>query len=352
MDREPQRVPSETAPSEDERRERKREWNRRYRESHADELREKNRRWRAEHPEKLKEYRARYRAEHLEQLRRTNRERERARLAKARKAAAEAERRRVKGRERYAADPEAHREYQRERRKAQRAADPVGYREAKKQRNKRWRDSHRDEQNAKLRAKHRDNPEAKRAAAERYYAEHGAEVRERRRAYYWANREQQLEKQRRWRAREKRRREVGLPPRRLHRVTAAERAANVDAADEFFARKRTREDVKRMRRELRTTPVELAQWNRASARTRIASAISADTDAVKPVKSSERRREDENLKAPRSKVEIAAAEAARMDAIACEINDRLRQTPRRPQANRPRHAPTPTSPTTSGGLSL
>ncbi|WP_344739120.1 hypothetical protein [Microbacterium awajiense] len=257
----------------------------------------------------------------------------------------------MKARERYAADPKANLEYQRKRRRAQRAADPEGYREAKKQRNKRWRDSHKDEQNAKLRAKHRDNPEIKRAAAERYYAEHGDEVRERRRAYYWANREKQLEKQRLWRAREKRRRELGLPPRRLHRLTASERAANASAADEFFTRPRTPDEVKAIRREPKTSARELARWNRSSARARLAAGIDADSDAIRPVMAS-RRRESEREAAARRKREAAAAEAARMDAIAREINDRLRHEPRRSPTTRRRPVRRATPPSTSGGLSL
>ncbi|WP_431779935.1 hypothetical protein [Microbacterium aurantiacum] len=337
--------------SAEERRERDRERRRRYRETHADEVRERNRRWKAEHPEKIKEYRDRFRANHIERIRKENRERERARAAKARRAATAAERRRVKGRERYAADPETHRDYQRERRRAQRAADPEGYREAKKQRNKRWRDSHKDEQNAKLRAKHRDNPEIKRAAAERYYAEHGDEVRERRRSYYWANREKQLEKQRLWRARERRRRELGLPPRRLHRVTASERAANASAGDEFFTRSRTPEELKAIRREPKTSARELARWHRSSTRARLAAGIDGDTDAIRPVTAS-RRRESEREAAARRKREADAAEAARMDAIAREINDRLRHEPRRSPTTRRRPVLRATPPSTSGGLSL
>ncbi|WP_137846468.1 hypothetical protein [Microbacterium sp. 2FI] len=339
------------AASEEERAARRRESDRRYRERHADSIRENRRRWKAEHPDKVKEYRDRFRERHLERVREQNRVRERARADAARKAADAAERRRVRSRDRYAADPEAHLAYQRERRQAQRAADPEGYREAKKQRTKRWHDAHRDEENAKLRAKHRDNPEPKRAAAERYYAKHGDEVRERRMAYYWANREKQLEKQRQWRAREKRRREVGLPPRRLHRVGAAERAENAAAAEDFFARVRTTEEVKAMRREPETPAHELARWLRASARVRIAAGIADDSDPTRPVSASEVRAR-ERLAAAESKRNADAAEAARMDAIARAINDQLRLAARRPQSQRHAHAPLPTPPIQTGGLSL
>ncbi|MEV8367975.1 hypothetical protein [Microbacterium sp. NPDC064584] len=338
-------------PTDEERRERERERRRRYRETHADEARERNRRWKSEHPEKIKEYRDRFRANHLERIRKENRERERARAEKSRRVAAAAERRRVKGRERYAADPHAHNAYQLERRTAQRAADPARYRRAKNERNKRWISAHREEFNAKLRLAYRDNPEPKRAANQRYYAEHGDEVRERRRAYYWANREKQLEKQRLWRAREKRRRELGLPPRRLHRVTARERAANASAADEFFTRPRTPDEVKAIRREPKTSARELARWNRSSARARLAAGIDADSDAIRPVMAS-RRRESEREAAARRKREAAAAEAARMDAIAREINDRLRHETRRSPTTRRRPVRRATPPSTSGGISL
>ena len=337
--------------SEEERLRRERASRGRYRETHVDSIRERNRRWKAEHPEKVKEYRARFRATHLEQIRRENRERERARAARAREAASKVELRRVRARERYAADPHAHNDYQRERRKAQRAADPAGYRAAKNERNKRWLSAHRDEFNAKLRLKHRDNPEIKRAANSRYYAEHGEKVRERRRAYYAANREQQAENQRQWRAREKRRREVGLPPRRLHRVSAAERQANAAAADVFFSRVRSPEEVKVLRRERKTLDRERARLIRASRRERIAAGIASDTDPVRPVRRSQRR-ESEREAAARLRREARAAEAARLDDIAREINARLRQTPRRTQPSGPRHAPTPAPPMTSGGLSL
>lgn len=316
------------AKTEEERIERQRARNRRYREAHREQTRENLRRWKAENPDKVKEYAARFRERHLEQVRKQNRDRERAKAAKARRAHDAAERRRVKGRARYWADPDTHRDYQRERRAAQRAADPEGYRLAKKQRNKRWRDSHKQQENAKLRAKHRDNPEIKRAAAERYYAEHGDKVRERRKAYYWANREKQLEKQREWRAREKRRRGAGLPPRRLHRVSATERAANIVAADEFFAAPRSSEQIATMRDGVKTSKRELARWARDSERARAQFAFTTRTDPVMPLSASARREQERALAAARRR-EADAAEEARLDAIARAINDQLRYEPRR-----------------------
>lgn len=337
--------------SEEERLERKRADGRRYRDSHAEEMRQAKRRWREANPEHVKEYAAQYRERNLERVRRDNRDRERARTARIRKGAAAAERNRERGRARYAADPQAHLEYQRERRKAQREADPEGYREAKRLRTKRWHDKHRERENEKLRLKHRDNPEIKRVAAEKYYAEHGDKVRERRKAYYWANREKQLEKQRQWRERERRRRNAGLPPRRLHRIGGDERRANLAAADEFFAGVPSREEIKAMRRGPKPSAEELARLDRVHARARLAWALQEDPDLVEPVHASERRARDRAAAAERKR-EAEAAEQARMDAIASVVNDRLRQASRRPPANRAHRAPLPPAITQSGGLSL
>lgn len=331
------------------RRARKRESRRRYAEVHREEVAERLRAWKAAHPGKVKEYRARFRERHLEQVRRENREGERRRAAKKRTAEAAAERRRVRARERYALDPAGNGEYQRQRRAAQRAADPDGYREAKRARNKRWRDRHREEQNAKRREKHRDNPDAKRESAARYYQTHGEQVRERRRAYYHANRDAQLEKQRQWRGREKRRRDAGLPPRRLHRTTAAERAANRGAAVEFFERERTPEQIAILKEELRTPDDAIARWERDSERARIASAIAADTDFTRPLTASQMRHR-ERERAARQKQVAREAEEARMDQIARAINDRLRTHPRSVRSHN--NAPTPHILDTSGGPSL
>lgn len=337
----------------DERRERRRASAQRYRETHGDELRERTRLWKAAHPDKVKEYRDRFNAQHREQVLEDKRDYERARAAKERRAAATAERRRARQRERYAGDPDTHREYQRTRRAAQRAADPEGYREAKKQRNKRWRDGHRDEQYAKLRANHRDKPELKRAAAAKYYALHGDQVRERRRAYYRAHREQQLAKQSEWREREKRRLAVGLPPRRRHRVTAEQRSANGAAADDFFARVWSADDIAAMRRRVagsavhpESTPDELlAAFERQSKRQRIAHALVTDATFADRMRVAE-----ERARAAADRRRQSATEEARQDAIARAINDRLRTQPRRRTPRRSGAAPhtTPGGPSAKG----
>ena len=56
---------------------------------------------------------------------------------------------------------------------------------------------------------------------------------------------------------QRRRARAGLPERRLHRVLAAERRHNAAAADAFFARKRSREEIARIREQDVPTPPEL-----------------------------------------------------------------------------------------------
>ena len=56
---------------------------------------------------------------------------------------------------------------------------------------------------------------------------------------------------------QRRRARAGLPDRRLHRVLAAERRHNAAAADAFFARKRSRGEVARIREQDLPTPPEL-----------------------------------------------------------------------------------------------
>ena len=57
----------------------------------------------------------------------------------------------------------------------------------------------------------------------------------------------------------RRRARAGLPDRRLHRVLVAERRYNAAAADAFFARKRSREEIARIRVQDAPTPPELVQ---------------------------------------------------------------------------------------------
>ena len=218
-------------PGWEERRQREREARRRYRESHADRMREYKRAWREHNAAHIREYRAAYDAAHPDEKRaEARRYAEKKQRERRRKQARQASSQKY-----YEANKAKHHEYTRQWRLRKLAEDPDGYRAARALIQRRWYEKHRDERNAKLRAEHRENPEVKRAAARAYYAAHAEEQKAKRRAYYAANREKVLASNRAWKDREKRRRDAGLPPRRLHTTPAAERRANTAAADAFFA---------------------------------------------------------------------------------------------------------------------
>jgi hypothetical protein len=276
---------------------------------------EQVRQWKRENPDKVKQYRDKARATDAARIK--HRDQERARRERIR---AEEERReaaRARGREWYASNRERHLEAQRQYRAAQRAADPAGYREGKRERTKRWRDGHRERENAKLREKYRADPEPKRASAARYYENNAEKVKARRRDYYARNRDAQLEKQRTWRAREKRRLNVGLPPYRIHRTPKAERDANLAAAEMFFSRARTQEEVDTMLLELKSPPELVAAFERDSARARAEQRQATAPKRPPPTQ--------------RSTIDVdRAREIERLEAIGRAINDQLRCAPRTP----------------------
>jgi hypothetical protein len=294
------------------------------------------RQWKLKNPDKVKKYREEHRSRDPEAWRKKHRDQERARLARKRAEEAQREAVRQRARDWYAENSDRHLEYQRQYRARKRAEDPEGYREAKKERNKRWRDAHRDAENAKLRQKYRDNPEAKQQQASRYYATHAEDVKARRRAYYAAHREKELEKQRQWREREKRRRDAGLPPRRIHRVLKAERIENTRAAETFFTKTYTPVQLDALRQEgvapfEEATPPELYEaWvrdcERARAAYRNAHGPSRQPDPAATRRAAERAREEE-----------------RLYAIARAINDQLRHGPR-PTHPHPGIGDAPTTP--------
>lgn len=314
--------PAANASADDERRQRRRDY---------------LKRWKQANPERVKTYAERYRAAHREQLLSQKRDAEKAREARNRAEEQRRELKRVRARQWYAHNSEKHLDHQRTYRAKKRAEDPVKYRADKRARTRRWHDAHREQENAKLRQKYHDNPEARRSQASKYYAAHAEEVKARRRAYYAANKEKQLAKQREWRQREKRRRDAGLPPRRLHRTPADERRANTVSADQFFARDYTRPEITNMRQHVpvasdhdeRTPPELYAAWIRDCARARATHRLATHAEE------SARLRGDLSHAHPAS---IARAlEDARLDAIGKQVNDRLRgqQRARRTESNDP-----------------
>lgn len=240
------------------------------------------------------------------------------------------EARRQYQRDYYAQHREEQLEYQRQYRAAQRAKDPDAYREGKRARTQRWRDTHRDEVNARLREKYRADPEKHRQRRREAYAQNPEEQRARRRAYYAANKEKQHATQQRWRDREKRRIEAGLPVRRIHRVARDERFANVAAADEFFARVWTDAELRIALRSI-ATPTELwAEWKRDCLRARAAHHLATQREELARLEMELARVRPGPKPQPRRTVQ--EIEEARLDAIGRQINERLRhrELPRRP----------------------
>ncbi len=309
-------------------------YGRKYREEHREQHAEYTKWYRAEHAEEISAYRQQWREKNLEAARAANRENMRRKAAAERAAVERRERKAAWARERYHADVEASRARALESRERQRAADPEGYREGKRRRKTTWRARHKDDINARLRDKNQRDPSAKAAGAKRYYQRHAEERKAYRRQYYRDNRDRQLASQKRWRDRERRRIEVGLPVRRLHKVTPAERDENAAAAQAFFSRPLTPQLQNQLKVEL-ATPKHLIdalhrEWDRIRA---------ADYQRRNPETSSDtvRRRETEE---------------ARLDGIARSINERLRMTPRREPEAAAGQAYQPQHPIESAGLGL
>lgn len=284
---------------------------------------EKHRAWKKRNPDRVKESMARYRATHVEEIRAQKREGNKRRKARARAERQRREAKRAYAREWYAKNRERHLANQHAYRTAQKAADPEKYRDGKRARNKRWRDSHKEQENAKLRAKYRDDPSVKSKRAAAYYAAHTEEVKARRRAYYAANRERQLATQRVWREREKRRRDAGLPPRRLRRTPPDERRANDAAADEFFTRPRTCDEITAIRKTRATRRELRAARTRESHRARAAHHLATQKEIQDRLAA--------ELAPGPPPLTPEDIEEARLEAIGREVNQRLRhrEPPRR-----------------------
>ena len=240
-----------------------------------DARREYNRRWRAEHPEQVRAAKQRWISAHLEEKRAAQRDYdrrhqgERAERKRAReRVEARKEAKRQYAREWYAANKPLHQEIQRRYRERQRAENPDEYRERLREANQRWRDTHREQIRQHRRDKDRDVPEVKRENAARYYAAHSEEIKQRKRDRYWADHEASLAAQRQYRAREAWRRSHGLPPQRVHRTSGAERRTNLTAADAFFARPRNAAEIPRLREERGTPQYLIDEFTRESERIR------------------------------------------------------------------------------------
>jgi hypothetical protein len=329
--------------------ERKEEVRRVYRESNADRISEYKRAWRQRNQDHVREYQAAYNAEHREEV--LAKKREYMKSYAARKAAEQRRReaKRMSSKKYYEAHKAEHHEYTRQWRERKRAEDPEGYRAMRAKAQRRWWETHKDEYNAKLRAQHRENPEPKRAQARAYYAAHAEELKAKKRAYYAANREKVLAGNRAWKEREKRRVAAGLPPRRIRTTPAAERRANTAAADTFFARSRTPQEIAALRRTpapavelLQPTPPELvAAFERDSQRARIEHTLATDGSYASRRQIAIARRWLA-AQQPTRREQRQAIEDARLDAIGKQVNDQLRH--REPPRRRHHLDPDPAAP--------
>lgn len=298
----------------------------------ADRTADYKRAWRQRNAAHIREYRAAYDAEHREEVLAQKREYMRRYHARKSVERRHAEAKRASSKKYYEAHKEKHHEYTRQWRARKLAEDPEGFRAASAEYQRRRRAAHREEGNAKLRARRQANPEAARAKQRAYYAKHAEDLKARKRAHYQAHRDEVLARNRAWKDREKRRRQTGLPPRRIHTTTTAERDANVVAADEFFARQYSRQEIATMRRGvippvagLQPTPAELAAaFERDSKRARIEHALATDLSYADRMRIAEVRRHlAAEQKAARREARTAV-ENARLDAIGKQVNDRLR----------------------------
>ena len=232
--------------------------------------------------------------------------------------------RRAYAREYYANNREQLLEYNRRNRAERRERDPDRYRALNRATAKRWRDRHKDVENAKQRAKYHRNPQPELERRARYYAEHAEEIKAKRRERYAADKEKARARQQALRDREKRRRDAGLPVRRLHPVDPASIRAHAEAADEFFARPRSGADMQRIRdQDLPTPPEWMETWQRDCRRARAAYHLAEQREELARLqKELDRPRPGPK---PRPRLTAQQIEEARLDAIGRRVNDRLRR---------------------------
>ena len=224
--------------------------------------------WNDAHPTYYAEYRERNR----EYIRKTGRERERRRTQRER---AEKERRQ-KGIERAKEWAQQHPEERQQARERYKQKHPEAYKQAQRDYYYRNRDVIAERRRAREAAEPGKAREAGRRAV--------ARARAAGRVSEWTPSPSQQEsyRQRENEARRlhRRRARAGLPDRRLHRVLAAERRQNDAAADAFFARKRSGEELARIRQQDVPTPPELTlAWQHRSETSRVVREILTIADA-------------------------------------------------------------------------
>jgi len=130
------------------------------------------------------------------------------------------------------------------------------------------------------------------------------------------------------------------------RATGTERKTNLAAADAFFTRARTGDEITRLRGELGTPRYLIEQFERANARDRAAAHYAESLTRVGG-------RLDQQVRPTRAERNAMARadDEARMDAVAAAINDRLRTQPKAPARSMPVAGPQPPTASAQPGRS-
>lgn len=179
---------------------------------------------------------------------------------------------------------------------------------------------------AKAKERHLADPSVRQKRQQKYRQEHPDRIAAASAAWRAKpeNKERHREAAQRWEARERRRREVGIPPRRIHRRTPEDKRMDAGKADEFFAQDWSHAPMigDGAEHRLDPTPPELLDaWESESARARLRHRLRDDPEFRKRIA---RRRTvlQERIAAEQRRV----ANRERVDAIARTVNDRLRIT--------------------------
>ncbi|MDF2506226.1 MAG: hypothetical protein K0Q52_85 [Microbacterium sp.] len=293
--------------------------------------REYARRYREANKDKIADYRRRYKTERREHYLKLHREQS-ARAAERRRQAAQRSQRKhhyyVEHRD---AILPKHRERARAYIERKMTEDPVAFRAHRAELARQWRARNQDRLSDQARERRRADPEKYREAARRYRADNPDKVKAANRRYYEANRDKVLAANRQWKEREQRRRDAGLPPRRIHKINTAERRANRDASDAFFTGAWSNERLAALRDE-RVTKAEINALRRDNERARAIAYAAEHPEMIDRL-----RRADQPRAAQLARQK---AEEARMDDIARRVNDQLRTHPRtqRPDPAAPHQA--------------
>lgn len=333
--------------------------------------RQRRRTWDAVNRDRVLEHRRGYRETHRTELAARQAERERKKSEAARSETARREREREYSRtyRKQNADQvrDTHRSAQRAWIAKQLTENPEGFRDKRNGAGRAYREKNRERYNLQAREYAREKAGARSEQQAAYRAAHRDEIARKRREAYAADPKKVLAYNRRYKARERRRIEIGLPTKRIHRSTTAERKANEAAADAFFSGAEVAGGPRAVwKRRLAWAQEQPTAAEVIAAMERQHERLRAENGQPLPPPHAMRKAEREEVQRvaklaneheermrEQRRISTERAEEARMDSIAAEINARLR----RHSAPRPRHPADPAAPFTvpgqpsTGGLS-